>query len=161
MSTYSPNYTPPAQQLAPPPPGSNGSLYSSAGAITKNNATSQNNLNKIGGSRRHMRFKGGATDSIVVTPMRVPYPETGRGDQTTSANVTNSTKVGASLNANQQYDACVGQGASCGMSGGKKLAGGLPNWRCMSGGKSRRRKTRKTKKNRRRKSRRRKVNKYI
>ena len=124
------------QTVAPPPPGSNGSIYSSGAAISKNNADMQNKA-KFGGSRRS--FKGGAA-SIVVPPVQVPYKEVGAGNNTTSANITNSTKAQADIYANKQYDACVGStNPSCGMSGGKGRShkGGWPNWRCMSGGKRR------------------------
>ena len=129
------------QTVAPPPPGSNGSIYSSGAAISKNNADMQNKA-KFGGSRRS--FKGGAA-SIVVPPVQVPYKEVGAGNNTTSANITNSTKAQADIYANKQYDACVGStNPSCGMSGGKvnhskgrSHKGGWPHWGCMSGGKKR------------------------
>jgi hypothetical protein len=148
----------PPQTLAPPPPGSDGSIYSNAAAISKNNAEIQNK-SKFGGSRRKLR--GGAA-SITVPPVSVPYKEAGAGNNTTSANITNSTKVQADLYAAKQYDACVGSSdPSCGQQAGgkkRKLKGGWPAWRCMSGGKSIRksrgkcRKSRKTRKCRRRKS---------
>lgn len=162
-------YTPPQQQLAAPPPGSDGSIYGNSNAIAANNAQAQNSLANIGkgGSRR--RFKGGATNlnpapaPIVVPPVQVPYKEAGAGSNTTSANVSNSTSVGATLNANSQFDACVGSSnPACGQAGGRKIKGGWPNWGCMSGGKrsgkrkssrksKSRRKCRKTRKCRRRK----------
>jgi len=163
ISSQAPIYTPPQQQLAAPPPGSDGSIYGNSNAIAANNAQAQNNLAKIGkgGSRR--RFKGGAT--IVVPPVQVPYKEAGAGSNTTSANVSNSTTVGATLNANSQFDACVGSSnPACGqVAGSKKIKGGWPHWGCMSGGKRKsgkrksskksksRRKCRKTRKCRRRK----------
>lgn len=149
-------YTPPQQQLAAPPAGSDGSIYSNSNAIAANNAQSQNNLAKIGkgGSRR--RFKGGATNlspapaapaaPIVVPPVQVPYKEAGAGTNTTSANVSNSTMVGAALNANSQFDACVGSSnPACGQAGGRKIQGGWPNWGCMSGGKRKRKSSKKSK----------------
>jgi hypothetical protein len=150
-------YIPPPQQLAAPPPGSNGSIYGNSNAIAANNALAQNNLANIGkgGSRR--RFKGGAT--IVVPPVQIPYKDPGN---MTNANVSNSTMLGATLNANSQFDACVGStNPACGqVAGGRQIKGGWPNWGCMSGGirkrksskKSKsRRKCRKTRKCRRRK----------
>lgn len=170
-------YTPPQQQLAAPPPGSDGSIYSNGKAIAANNAETQNNLAQIGkgGSRR--RFKGGAATNlnpapapapIVVPPVQVPYKEAGVGSNTTSANVSNSTTVDATLSANSQFDACVGSSnPACGQVAGGKIKGGWPNWRCMSGGNkrsgknsskkrrgknsSKKRKCRKTRKCRRRK----------
>ena len=170
ISPKSPPYTPPPQQLAAPPSGSDGSIYGNSNAIAANNADAQNSLSKIGkgGSRR--RFKGGATNlnpapaPIVVPPVQVPYKEAGTGSNTTSANVSNSTSVGATLSANSQFDACVGSSnPACGqVAGGRKIKGGWPNWGCMSGGKrsgkrksckksKSRRKCRKTRKCRRRK----------
>jgi hypothetical protein len=160
-------YIPPQQQLAAPPPGSDGSIYGNSNAIAANNAQAQNNLANIGkgGSRR--RFKGGANNltpaPIVVPPVQIPYKEAGAGSNTTSANVSNSTTVGATLNANSQFDACVGSSnPACGQAGGRKFKGGWPDWGCMSGGKrsgkrksskksKSRRKCRKTRKCRRRK----------
>lgn len=163
-------YTPPQQQLAAPPAGSNGSIYGNSNAIAANNALAQNNLANIGkgGSRR--RFKGGATNlnpapapapapaPIVVPPVQIPYKDPGN---MTNANVTNSTMLGATLNANSQFDACVGStNPACGQVAGGKIKGGWPNWGCMSGGKRKRksikksksrRKCRKTRKCRRRK----------
>jgi hypothetical protein len=135
------------QTVAPPPPGSNGSIYSNGAAISKNNAELQNTTNKIGGSKRS--FRGGAAEVITVSPMTVPYREAGTGDNTTAANLTNSTKAQSEIYANKQYDLCVGsKDATCGQSGGRKkrvmrksltnqqsLRGGWPAWGCMSGGK--------------------------
>jgi len=171
ISPKAPIYTPPQQQLAAPPPGSDGSIYGNSNAIAANNANNQNSLAQIGkgGSRR--RFKGGATNlnpapaPIVVPPVQVSYKEAGAGSNTTSANVSNSTTVGATLNANSQFDACVGSSnPACGqVAGGRKIKGGWPHWGCMSGGKrsgkrksskkksKSRRKCRKTRKCRRRK----------
>ena len=141
-------YTPPQQQLAPPPLGSDGSIYGNSSAIAANNAQAQNKLANIGGSRR--RFKGGA---IVVPPVQTDYKDPGN---MTKANVSNSTIVGASLNANSQFDACVGSSnPACGQAGGK-IKGGWPNWRCMSGGRRSKRSTRKRKCRKTRKCRRRK-----
>ena len=190
--TYESDYQPPESQVAPPPSGSTGSMYSSVRAMSKTNAVTQNNLNKIGGSRsrsksRSRSRKGGATSGPVIThaeninvpatqghvstnntitvPVVKPlYPETGTGNQTTASNVANSTKVGAELNANKQYDSCVGQGATCGQvtvttsqKGGQR--GGWPRWRCMSGGKYRRRRSNKRRTNKRKTNKRKGTNK--
>ena len=186
MSNYEPDYKPPESEVLAPPSGSNGSIYSSVRAMSEANAETQNNLNKIGGRRRIRRSrsrsrsrKGGApsigsentnapattqapvsTNNTITVPVVKPlYPETGTGSQTTASNVANSTKVGAELHANKQYDSCVGQGASCGQvtvttsqKGGQR--GGWPDWGCMSGGKYRR-----TRSNKRRTNKRRKTNK--
>jgi hypothetical protein len=157
-------YSPPQQQLAAPPPGSDGSIYSNGKAISSNNADAQNSLAQIGKGGARRRFKGGAAD-IVVPPVNVPYPEAGAGSNTTSANVSNSTTVGASLNANSQFDACVGSAdPSCGqVAGGRKIKGGWPDWGCMTGGikrsrkrnssrkRNNKRKSKKSRKSRRRK----------
>ena len=136
----------PPQTFKPPPPGSNGSIYSNGAAISANNAELQNKTNKFGGSKRS--FRGGAADLITVPAMNVPYRETGAGANTTSANLTNSTKAQAEIYANKQYDGCVGsKDATCGQAGGRKkrgmtksltsLRGGWPAWGCMSGGRRR------------------------
>jgi hypothetical protein len=143
------SYTLPPQQIAAPPPGSNGSIYENSVAIAANNAQAQNNLANVarGGSRR--RFKGGATGltpaPIVVPPVQILYKDPGN---MTYDNVINLTKVGATLNANSQFDACVGSSnPACGQAGGKnkKFKGGFPNWGCMSGGKRNSRRRRKSK----------------
>jgi hypothetical protein len=100
------------QTVAPPPPGGNGSIYSNGAAISANNAQTQNKT-KFGGKRG-----GAATIPVAVVP--VMYKETGAGSNTTSANVINSNKTQADLHANKQFDGCVGKGASCGQSGGKR-----------------------------------------
>ena len=148
------DYTPPQLTVKPYPPGASG-MRSASIANNNNSATQQNDLNKIGGRRRR-KFKGGATATITVPVVPNPVPVTGSGDNTVSANVTNSTKVGATENANSQYDSLVGTKAI--KTGGKKRStfkGGRHNhvhWGCMSGGKSRRKKgsRRKMRKSRRR-----------
>ncbi len=158
-------YTPQQNTVAPLPPGAT-DMRSASIANTNSVAAKQNELNQMAGSRKRKgmrRFRGGATTGTITVPVVPnPVPETGIGANTTSANITNSTKVGAAENANSKYDACVGQGASCGMAGGRKrstLKGGWPSWGCMSGGVSRRkkgsrkrRKGRKTRRGRGRKS---------
>jgi hypothetical protein len=140
------SYTPPQNTVAPLPPGAS-DMRSASIANTNSVATKQNELNQLAGSRKRnkRRFRGGATTGTITVPVVPnPVPETGSGANTTSANITNSTKVGAAENANSKYDACVGQGASCGMAGGRKrstLKGGWPSWGCMSGGVSRRKKS--------------------
>lgn len=101
------------QTVAPPPLGSNGSIYSNGAAISANNAQTQNKA-KFGGKRG-----GAATIPVAVVP--VMYKETGSGANTTAANVTNSNKAQANLYANKQFDGCVGSSdASCGLKGGRK-----------------------------------------
>jgi hypothetical protein len=147
-------YTPPQQQVAAPPPGSDGSIYGNSNAIAANNAQAQNNLANIGKGGSRKRFKGGST--ITVPPVQIPYKDPGN---MTNANVNKSIMLGATLNANSQFDACVGStNPACGQAGGRKIKGGWPNWGCMSGGKRKsskksksRRKCRKTRKCRRRK----------
>ena len=101
------------QTVAPPPVGSNGSIYSNGKAISANNAQTQNKT-KFGGKKG-----GAATIPVAVVP--VMYKETGAGNNTTAANVTNSNKTQADLYANKQFDGCVGStDSSCGQSGGKR-----------------------------------------
>jgi len=138
-------YTPPQNTVAPLPQGSNGSLCSSVLVTTEQNAMAQNKLNQLAGSRRRKLIKGGTADLILVPAVQPIFKDTGAENNTISANLINLTKLGATENANQQFDACVGQGSSCGMIGGKKrstLKGGQHvHWGCMSGGKSRRKKS--------------------
>jgi hypothetical protein len=150
------NYEPPQLTVAPYPPGAT-SMRSASIANNNNSAIQQNKLNKIGGKRRRKskRFKGGASGSTIQVPVIPnPVPETGSGQNTISANVTNSTKVGATENANSKYDNLVGTKAV--KTGGKKIStfrgGRHVHWGCMSGGKSRRKKcsTRKKRKTSRR-----------
>ena len=138
-------YGMPQQTVRPPPEGANGSIFSNAAVSSANSAALQNKTNKLGGSKRS--FRGGAA-VIPVPAMTVPYRETGAGANTTSANLTNSTKAQSEIYANKQYDGCVGsKDATCGQAGGRKkrgmtksltsLRGGWPAWGCMSGGRRR------------------------
>ena len=64
------------------------------------------------------------------------------------------------INANKQYDSCVGQGATCGqvtVNSGQK--GGWPHWGCMSGGKYRKNRSTRRRTNKRRTNKRRRMNK--
>ena len=107
------NYGIQQQTVAPPPVGSNGSIYSNGKAISANNAQTQNKA-KFGGKRG-----GAATIPAAVVP--VVYREAGSGANTTAANVTNSNKAQADLYANKQFDGCVGSSdASCGLKGGQR-----------------------------------------
>jgi len=142
-------YRPLQNTVAPLPQGSNGSLSSSIRVTTEKNAMAQNRLNKIGGSRRHKRIKGGS--NITVPVIRPIFKDTGSGNNTISANVKNLTILGATENENCKYDSLVGV-----KTGGKKRStfkgGRHVHWGCMSGGKSRRKKSsrRKRRKTRRR-----------
>ena len=159
-------YTPPQNTVVALPEGAT-SMRSASIANTNSVAAKQNELNQMAGSRRRKsrRFRGGATtgtnttnttnQTIPVPVVAVPFKETGGGQNTTSSNVTRSTQVGATENANSQYDNLVGV-----KTGGRKrstLKGGWPLWGCMSGGVSRRKKgsrqKRKGKKSRRRRGR--------
>jgi hypothetical protein len=153
-------YNPPQQQLAPPPLGSDGSIYGNSNAIAASNAQAQNRA-KFGGSKKKIKrgvtftpaliiiggkskkqVKGGAASNpastITVPPIQVPFKDAGAGNNTVAANVTNSIKVGATLNANSEYDDQVGTNGS--------QKGGWPEWGCMSGGKHSRKRSGKTKK---------------
>jgi hypothetical protein len=145
-------YEPPQLTVQPYPPGASG-MRSASIANNNNSAIQQNKLNKIGGKRRRKskRFKGGATIQVPVIPN--PVPETGSGENTISANVKNSTIVGATQSENSKYDNLVGTKEV--KTGGKKRStfkgGRHVHWGCMSGGKSRRKKgIRKSRKSRRR-----------
>ena len=146
------NYTPPQLTVKPYPPGASG-MRSASIANNNNSAIQQNKLNQLAGSKKIRRFKGGATGSTIPVPVIPnPVPETGSGNNTISANVTNSTKVGATENANSKYDNLVGTKVK---TGGKKRStfkgGRHVHWGCMSGGKSRRKKGSRIKKRKSRK----------
>jgi hypothetical protein len=82
-------------------------------------------------------------------PLVRPPPLRSNGGIDSSVNAMNE------INANKQYDSCVGQGATCGqvtVNSGQK--GGWPHWGCMSGGKYR-----KNRSTRRRTNKRRRMNK--
>ena len=140
-STTSASYGMKPQTVAAPPPGSNGSVYSNGKAISENRAETQNRT-KFGGSKRS--FRGGA-GTVTVSPLQ----STGLrepGPITSSSNNIQATQNMVQGSENKTYDACVGQGPSCGQAGGKRrrlsrnLIGGshqVPSWGCMSGGISR------------------------
>ena len=133
------DYTPPQLTVKPYPPGASG-MRSASIANNNNSAIQQNKLNQLAGSKKRRRFKGGgATGSTITVPVVPnPVPETGSGNNTISANVTNSTQIGAAENANSKYDNLVGTKVK---TGGKKRStfkgGRHVHWGCMSGGKSR------------------------
>jgi hypothetical protein len=114
MSTVPPSsYGIQQQTVAPPPFGSNGSIYSNGKAISANNAQTQNKA-KFGGKRG-----GAATIPVAVVP--ILFKDGGAGSNTTAANVTNSNKTQADLYANKQFDGCVGSSdPSCGQIAGKR-----------------------------------------
>ena len=131
MSSTASAYGVQSQTLAAPPVGSNGSIYSNGKAISAQNAVAQN------------RSKFGGAASIVVPPVSIPYRETGSGSQTTSANITGSTRNQAQGFADKQFDNCVGVSGPCGgQSGGRRrkkrnftsrrLIGGWTSRRCMT-----------------------------
>jgi len=110
-------------QVAPAPPGSNGSIHQNNTALTNRSNDTQIKA-KFGGA------KGGA---VTVPPIQINYKETGVNNTSTQANVTASTRTQSDLYAAKQYDGLVGQKA------GRKLTkGGWPAWGCMSGGKRKR-----------------------
>jgi hypothetical protein len=148
-------YIPLKNTVAPLPQGSNGSLCSSVLVTTEQNAMAQNKLNQLAGSgrRKSKQIKGGAADSILVPVVQPIFKDTCSGNNTISANVRNLTILGATENENSKYDSLVGV-----KTGGNKrstLKGGKHvHWGCMSGGKSRRKKSikkmRRSKRSRRR-----------
>jgi hypothetical protein len=128
-STTSASYGMKPQTVAAPPPGSNGSVYSNGKAISENRAETQNRT-KFGGSKRS--FRGGA-GTVTVSPLQ----STGMhepGPITSSSNNIQATQNMVQGSENKTYDACVGQGPSCGQAGGSHQ---VPSWGCMSGGISR------------------------
>jgi len=155
----------------PPPAGSNGSIYQNGNALTQQSTDKLGNINKLanGGSRRKKNRKrhtrrigkrignkptkrsGGA---INVAVPQTSYPQQGVGDQSIEGITTNATKVGTTTTANQAFDGCIGQPASCTASaqtGGRKFKRGGVNvkWGCMSGGRrSRKRRIKRTRKKR-------------
>jgi hypothetical protein len=115
-------------QVAPAPPGSNGSIHQNNTALT-NRANDTQIKAKFGGAKSKSA-KGGA---VTVPPIQINYKETGVNNTSTQANVTASTRTQSDLYAAKQYDGLVGQKA------GRKLTkGGWPAWGCMSGGKRKR-----------------------
>ena len=152
----------PGQQLPivnPPPQGSTGSsIYNQSTALQNQSVAKQTAINNTGGSYRRKRRKRGKSKkrtrggAVVVAVPPTSYPEQGAGDQTIAGITTNATKVGVTSTANQQYDQCVGQGASC--TSTAKVGGKNVNWKCMSGGTRKRRRRRRRTKRRRTKRRR-------
>ncbi len=154
----------------PPPAGSNGSIYQNGNALTQQSTDKLGDINKLasGGrssrrrrrrtrgrkSRMNRRFskkrrsvrrrKGGA---INVAVPQTSYPQQGTGDQTIEGITTSATKVGTSTSANGVYDQCIGQPASCTTTSGgrRRKIGGNVKWGCMSGGKKKTSKGKKSK----------------
>ena len=115
-------YNPPQLTVKPLPPGAT-DMRTAAIVENNNTADKQNELNKIGGSRKkRRRIKGGAASTVTVPVVPVPYKETGTGDNTTAANVKLSTQVGATEFENSTYDNQVGTTGSTPVikTGGKK-----------------------------------------
>jgi hypothetical protein len=160
MATNSTNFGMPKQQLQPLPPGA--TSIRDSGIVTQNmNSKLQNTLinGKTGGSKKHY-LKGGAS-SILVQPV----PVNGLNNTQTQQNYTNLTQAAAVQNRQAAYDGLVGQNQSAtavvaaqqsAISGGrakrksrrKTLRGGWPKWGCLSGGRRKSRKNRRTKINR-------------
>lgn len=142
----------------PYPAGSNSARTAGIAIQTENNRQQTALINTAHGGKRKRKSKGGATQ-IAVPTMQVLYPEPGAGTQTVNGNITATTTLGASSNANSVYDVCIGQGPSCtaqvsAKTGGSKTKtkrtkkGGV-KWGCYSGGKRSKRKKSKRKKTKR------------
>lgn len=166
MSTSVPGVIQPT--LKPYPEGSN-SARTAGIAITDANVKQQTSLigtahggskRRDGGSKRKgskrkgSKKRGGASSTITVPTMQVLYPETGGPDQTVNGNITGTTSLGAKTSVDSNYDACLGQGASCtsqvtaSQKGGvrsRRRKGGV-KWGCYSGGKKSKKRRRKSKK---------------
>jgi hypothetical protein len=133
-------------QVAPAPPGSNGSIHQNNTALT-NRANDTQVKAKFGGAKskrakskraKSKRAKSGGAKggAVTVPPIQINYKETGVNNTSTQANVTASIRTQSDLYAAKQYDGLVGQKA------GRKLTkGGWPAWGCMSGGKRSKRKS--------------------
>jgi hypothetical protein len=117
-------------QVAPAPPGSNGSIHQNNTALT-NRANDTQVKAKFGGAKsKSAKSSGAKGGAVTVPPIQINYKETGVNNTSTQANVTASTRTQSDLYAAKQYDGLVGQKA------GRKLTkGGWPAWGCMSGGK--------------------------
>ncbi len=117
----------------------------------------QNNLNKAaaGGSRRRRRkYKGGTSSTQVTVPQfQMQYTPTGGPGTNPNDQVAAGAARGMQSNANSVYD------NNAATMGGRRRyrKGGNPNWiwGCYSGGKSKRRTSRKSHKKTRRHHRRR------
>lgn len=120
------DYNIPPQKLQPYPSGAS-SVYQAGIAV--NNQSIQKQMSLIGKT-------GGA---IAIPPMRVSYPESNSGNNTTS-NYTNGIKSIVNADANAKYDTCLGQGPSCTAALNQKA------------GRRRKRRTNKRKKNNKRKN---------
>lgn len=159
MSTPVPGVVQPT--LKPFPEGSN-SARTAGIAISNTNIKQQTSLigTAHGGSNVQQIIKrrdggtkkkrGGASSTITVPTMQVIYPETGGPDQSVNGNITGTTALGAKTSTDSNYDACLGQGASCtaqvsstqkaGARRRKRTIKGGVKWGCYSGGKKSKRK---------------------
>ena len=172
MSTSVPGVIQPT--LKPYPEGSN-SARTAGIAITDANVKQQTSLigtahggaspfsitkrrdggsKRRGSKRRGSKKRGGASSTITVPTMQVLYPETGGPDQTVNGNITGTTSLGAKTSTDSNYDACLGQGASCTAqvsttqkagARSRRRKGGV-KWGCYSGGKKSKKRRRKSKK---------------
>ena len=141
--------------VLPFPAGSNSARTGAIAIQNENNRSQTSLLSTASGGKKIKMKKGGATQ-IAVPTMQVLYPEPGAGSQTVNGNITATTTLGASSNANSVYDVCIGQGPSCtaqvaaSQSAGKRYnrlkskkykrkskKGGV-KWGCYSGGTKRR-----------------------
>ena len=126
--------------MSPPPQGSVGSsVYNKASGLQALSTSKQVAINNTGGykrrrnsRRRSKKIRGGGV--VVAVPV-TSYPEQGT---TTIASVTTSATANSiGQTANKQYDACIGQPASCTSNakvGGKNNKRGGVKWGCMRGG---------------------------
>jgi hypothetical protein len=111
-------------------------------ALLRMNAANQKlvNMNSIGGRRRH---KGGDSGQIAVPQFQMLYQPTGGIDP--NSQITSGSITSTQTNADKIYD-----NQATKMGGRRYRKGGNPNWSwgCYSGGRSKRRHSRKSRKHR-------------
>lgn len=101
-ASYVQGYKPTPFEFKAPPPGSNGSIYSTGAANNKAAAEQTQALLNVGNAT------GGG---IPVPAIKAAYPEPGVGSNTVAGNMAAVTKNGATSYANAQYDHCAQPGA--------------------------------------------------
>jgi hypothetical protein len=144
-------------ESAPFPPGAS-SPQQAALIAGQESATRQNNMNKTGGKRGYKKkYRGGAQ---TVPSFSSTGPGSGTGGQSANGASASANTSLTQSSANSVCDTCYGansssevcQGPQCNpsaMKGGSCNGGLIPNgqsWGCLSGGKKKSKKTKKTNK---------------